>query len=555
MSDLPARNRVIYQSEALFISPDCTGYHMYYMPPYAVTGETDASNCLVQGTDEAGAPIFFDACMGRVVDDTSLTYSNGADLKFKTFECTGLATGNGSTTPINPILSAAGFKTITTEAGEGGLKHLNHEEADHPNSPWGTVIDQIKRVQSANYSFTINRQDINQFGHLGRLDSVVLESPTVSLDYSYYLTDGYNERLLGFINDGSIQSMSGMMTRDQNEFGNNYFILTVPEGRDAVLGDQLVEENDKTVIGLGNAYITDYSIEASVGAFPTASVTVEGMNIKSDIGTQFKAIPAVDPQDGTLLCDTCFSLPPSETGAGASILKPGDITLSLNDAALISKQISGNALGYGAEDEGSAHIQSFSLSKPLSRTNLQRLGNTYAYAKEVDYPVTCTLTVNALVADLKEGNLLNLLCDTHHDLKIRMQHPQCIGCDANDAPDAIVIDFKKALLDSESFSSSIGDNKSVDLTFTTQIGGPEQGEVGIFFSGFENQKGADNKYKRPPSVKNGTYHEYGHNGTTGHYDGRQLTFSSDNDALSESFVSTRDRWSSELKDRTKDLSS
>jgi len=155
---------------------------------------------------------------------------------------------------------------------------------------------------------------------------------------------------------------------------------------------------------------------------------------------------------------------------------------------------------------------------------------------------------------LKEGNLLNMLCDEHYDMKIRMQHPQCIGCNSNNAPDALVIDFKKALLDSESFSSSIGDNKTVDLTFTTQIGGPEQGEIGVFFSGFENQKGADNKFKRPPSVKNGEYYEYGHDGTTGYADGRELTFSTNATTLSSSFVSYRDRWSSELRDRTKDLS-
>ena len=552
MSNLPARNRVIYQSEALFISPDCTGYHMYYMPPYAVTGETQASNCLVQGTDEGDEAMFFDACMGRVVDDTSLAYTNGADLKFQTFECTGLVDG------INPILKAAGFKTVTTSAGQGGLKYLDHTEAKHPNSPWGTTIDQIKRVQSANYSFTINRQDINQFGHLGRLDSVVLEAPTVNLDFSYYLTDGYNERLLGFITDGTIQHMSGIMTRKQNEFGNNYFILTVPEGRDAVLGDQIVDEEDKTVIGLGNAYITDYSIEASVGSFPTVSVTVEGMNIKSDKGTTFKPLPALDPQDGTLLCDSCFTLPPADTGAGASILKPGDITIDLQNASLISQQISGNELGYGKEDEGSAHIQSFTLSTPMSRTSLQRLGSTYAYAKEVDFPLTCTLTVNALVADLKEGNLMDLLCDKYYDFSIKMQHPQCIGCEPNTAPNAIVIDFKNAILESESFSSSIGDNKSVDLTFTTQIGGPEQQEIGVFFSGYENQKGADNLFKRSPGIVNGKYYEYGSDGTTGWADGRDLIFNNtDGKAaqLSAPFISYRDGWSDEVSKRTKDLSS
>ena len=83
----------------------------------------------------------------------------------------------------------------------------------------------------------------------------MLEAPTVSLDFSYYLTDGENERLLGFVNDGQHQNLSGLMTREQNEYGNNYFILTVPEGRDAIKGDQLVDEENKTAISLGNGYV------------------------------------------------------------------------------------------------------------------------------------------------------------------------------------------------------------------------------------------------------------------------------------------------------------
>ena len=59
-------------------------------------------------------------------------------------------------------------------------------------------VQQIERVQSANFSYTINRQDINQFGDLSRIDSVIMDAPTVSTDFSYYLTDGFNERLLGF---------------------------------------------------------------------------------------------------------------------------------------------------------------------------------------------------------------------------------------------------------------------------------------------------------------------------------------------------------------------
>ena len=80
----------------------------------------------------------------------------------------------------------------------------------------------------------------------------------------------------------------------------------------------------------------------------------------------------------------------------------------------------------------------------------------------------------------------------------------------------MVIDFKKAVLDSESFSSAIGDNKTVDLTFSTQIGGPEEAGVGVFVSGHENVTGHDGKYKMAPNWNNSAYYKpYGDNGTTG----------------------------------------
>lgn len=520
-ASLAPRNRVIYQSEALFISPDTTGNHLYYMPPSAVKNAGAQSECMVTGDDENGNSVVFDACMGTGVDSSGIA----RDFKFHTFACTGHDQIASSTSGVHPVLWSAGMRT---NINGDGLNYLGYS-ADRTTGSFGTTLEQLKRVQSANYSFTINRQDINQFGHLARLDSVVLEAPTVSMDFSYYLTDGENERLMGMVTDASFQHLSGMMTRSQNEFGNSYFILTVPEGRDALKGDQQVKDENKTVIGVGNAYVTDYSIEASVGSFPTASVTVEAMNIKSDIGADYNTIPAIDPQDGSLLCNKCFYLPPVESGQGQSVLKPGDITIDLQDAGLISRQLSGNTVGYNLpQDKGSAHIQSFTLSTPMGRTALQRLGSTYAYAKEIDFPVTCTLTVNALVADLKSGNLVDLVCGGTYDLKVRMQNPQCVVCEPNSAADAIVVDFRKAVLDSESFSSAIGDNKTVDLTFSTQVGGPEEALVGVFFSGFENKTGADGLNKSFPEIADTgdgklKFFRYGAEGTTGYYNGSHLS--------------------------------
>jgi hypothetical protein len=581
MSTLPPRNRVIYQSEALFVSPDATGYHLYYHPPVPADDPGDNShfsklftgwgpsgghtplhmnnyggfsgefkNCLISGqgtVDGTDGMIVFDACAGTGWLNPDYKTAESTATKYFDIRNQGIACSGNTAGGLNPILAAAGFtgdfswvtgsqgghtnalRLVSGALGPSGIglnliantqRAVGNDGHNTTQSgacdPLKTVVEQIKRVQNANYSFTINRQDVNQFGELGRIDTVVLEAPTVSMDFSYYLTDGENERLLGFNTDGIYQSMSGHMTRSQNEFGNNFFILTIPEGRDAVKGDVLTPENQKTVISLGNGYVTDYSLEASVGSFPTASVTVEGLNIKSDIGSDWKSIPAIDSKDGTQLCSNCFYLPDADSGEGTSVLKPGDITIDLAGAGLLSKQISGRTLGYGAEDRGSAHIQSFTLSTPMGRTALQRLGNTYAFAKEIDFPVTCTLSVNALVSDLKEGNLITLLCGKTYDMQIRMQNPACVLCDPNDADNGILIDFKRATLDSESFSSAIGDNKSVDMTFSTQIGGPEEAGVGVFFKGLENTMGTDSKYKTPPNWSNQKYYKYGAQGTAGY---------------------------------------
>jgi hypothetical protein len=61
-----------------------------------------------------------------------------------------------------------------------------------------SLVTPLERIQSANFNFSINRTDINEFGKLARIDSIAMESPTVGLDFNYYLTDGGNERKLGF---------------------------------------------------------------------------------------------------------------------------------------------------------------------------------------------------------------------------------------------------------------------------------------------------------------------------------------------------------------------
>ncbi len=402
-----------------------------------------------------------------------------------------------------------------------------------------TGIQQLRRVQSANYSFSINRQDVNQFGQLARIDSVSIEPPTVTLDYSYYLTNGLNERLMGMNVSGDSSALASEIIdgvvcgEDIDAGGKNYFILTTCEGHDAV-GNEDAEE-DKSVIALGNGFVSNYSIEAAVGSMPTASVTVDGLNLRSYTGTQDLEIPAVNTNFGTPISDVEFSLPPAVSGVlndssttsledtdedGWSCLRPGDITLSLGtdgraaEFELLPGDDPRGTAGHGQtiggkyietglghtppegddpkEDytvPGSAHIQSFSIDVPLSRTVLNRLGTPYGYSRVVDYPVNISVSVNAIMADLKEGNIADLLWNTEeHDLVFTLREPNQYG-NGDVAMQYIV---KGALLEGEAFSSSIGDNKSVDITFTAQVGGPEDKARGLYILGSRNAHAPEN---------------------------------------------------------------
>jgi len=338
---------------------------------------------------------------------------------------------------------------------------------------------QLRRVQSANYSFNVTRQDVNQFGQLARLEAIILEAPTVSFDMSYYLGDGYNEQALNFKNSTALNAgfISGQIASSS---GNNFYILTAPEGVDA---NFKYDSSGFSTIGIGNAFLTDYSLEASVGSIPTISCSFEGTNMNATAGVSgsaagFSGISGVgiDPEAGTLLEDQTSGivLPAASEGTGLNIpsaLRPGDITLSL-----------GNADGDAFVDlngDGSAHVQSISMSIPLGRTPIDKLGTRFSFARVVDFPITPTLSVSAIVSETETKALTDIINDDAFitDLQFTFN-----DSNSENTPRASY-KMKNLKLDSQSFSSSIGPNKTVDLTFSLSIGGPNDNVNNVFFSG------------------------------------------------------------------------
>ena len=343
------------------------------------------------------------------------------------------------------------------------------------------MFHQLHRVQSANYNFAINRQDINQFGNLARIDTAIIEAPTVGLDFSYLVTDGSNEDKLGITcSAGGTSALSGILS---NTSGRNYHILTVTEGTDAnsdLLASTKGTATTSTVISIGNGYITNYSMNAAIGSVPTANVSVEGLNITADTAGPSLTTPAIDPANATQGTAT-YKLPNPVSGAVGDILRPGDMVISFG-ATEGSTQAGTGVIAQLTDSatKTAAHIQSFNIDVPLGRSVLNRLGNAFGFSREIDFPITVSVGISAIVADLKRGNLFDELYDTtKHDLCIAMKKPGTAGGGA----EQVRFQLKNVTLDSESYSSSIGDNKSVDLSFSATVGGPEDTTNGLFISG------------------------------------------------------------------------
>ena len=343
-------------------------------------------------------------------------------------------------------------------------------EADHK---------QLTRVQSANFNYTINRQDVNQFGQLARIDSLVLDPPTVGTDFSYYLTDGFNERCLGFyvktgggnrVNDGGFAS--GHLLGGS---GFNSFIVTGPDGQDINRQTAGLVATDH-VIGIGNCYLSDYSVDLSVGSLPTVSVTLEGANVRSDVSASGDiSSPAINQEAGTSY-GPAVKLPAPTTGAASTItaLRPGDITVSLTN-------IVGETIADLDGDDG-AHVQSVSISVPLSRSPIDRLGSKFPFARAVDFPVNVTMGISAIVNETIAMNLVDTLNSGVQNVSVTLKGP-------DGATDAVIYDLKGVKVDSESFSSAIGSNQTVDLSLSAQIGGPSDTDAGLFMSGVSKVAG------------------------------------------------------------------
>lgn len=304
----------------------------------------------------------------------------------------------------------------------------------------------INRVQSANYSFTVPRVDVNQYGQLGQIERIITEVPTVSLDFSYSLFSTDNEQQLFGTSSADSSGSKGVMyninttTAVEKQF---YQLALSDEGTD-YFGTG--SGTNKCII-IEDGFLSSASWTGSVGDIPTASMNVESTKMKMGAA---QGSPTAS----------------KETATTPRVLRPGNITFSASGAM----SNSGGANTLPALGIDVLHVQSFTCNMDMPRESIQRLGDKFEFARLITFPMSATMSLEAIVSQQAADNLEEIV-GSGDSTSVDPGFSIDINCgrEGTAGVNGIKLRFKDAKVDGHSFSSSIGANKSVTLDFTVQV--------------------------------------------------------------------------------------
>ncbi len=278
----------------------------------------------------------------------------------------------------------------------------------------GTKYTDLIRVQSMDYGFSHQALDIKAIGSdkLVTRDgqSPVVRAPDVNCSIQYLFAEGQNE-----IGAGLFVGKTGSVLKNffESTTTDDINVLVVASSEDSHRDlNFLTSESDfenYNVIGIGNAYLTNYSYEAAVGQFPTSSLSYAGSNMKYDIysASDRPTLPAIKPGVNNVESSEEVYLHSSQMrdashdreGDGhvfdehympeVSTTKPGDIQVT------ITKKSGGR--GGAKLDKIEAAVQNVSIQLPIERQDIFGMGSNYVFNRKLKLPIIGQLSLDMVV--------------------------------------------------------------------------------------------------------------------------------------------------------------
>jgi hypothetical protein len=118
--------------------------------------------------------------------------------------------------------------------------------------------------------------------------------------------------------------------------------------------------------------------------------------------------------------------------------------------------------------ESDLKVQSASVAMTIGREPIRKLGKAFAFAREITFPINCTLSVQAIVGNTFANKLFTLMT-TNGDATKFYCELKLVGYQGANTHTSYIM-LKGAKLDSQAFTSSIGPNQSVTIELSAQIG-------------------------------------------------------------------------------------
>lgn len=330
-----------------------------------------------------------------------------------------------------------------------------------------SLTNALWAVTSISREWSQSKNDVVHYGTLATKERRAVDPPQVTLNIEYYIHDGYNEDVLGFVMNGNSSAIGDFLNKTEDE--RNYFVFIAPEGQDAFTVNGAT--SGVSVVGIGNGFINSYSVEASVGDFPKASIQVQGLNYRGYTGAVNQALPAVNPTTGLEVTGNgaTFTIGNLTSGSTINAISPGDIEVTLTNA------------GGLFHDYTSPDVQNFSMNFDFNRSSLTKLGSKFATSREIQFPVSINFEVTMRELDQKTGSLATFLCQTGlYNAEVRMKLPNCSGAGSG----VFGFKLKNISLEAQRWGSSLGgDPATVTTTWLGQIGSSGDTTNGLFMSG------------------------------------------------------------------------
>lgn len=302
----------------------------------------------------------------------------------------------------------------------------------------------INTIQDASFDFSINRQNIKQIATSPGDSFVarqVLNAPDVNVNFSYLANTGFlNEKKLGFYigDDNSIFKNYSPQSSDDK---NIAFVVANEDNNTELFYSSNYTGYD--VLSVGNAYLTNYSIEASVRSLTTVSTTYTASNVEYSKYNEDTKLPAVNLISGNQ--ENRNQLTITDTGSNdITYFRSNEISLELENT------------DFGAEFSG-GHIQSFRIDLPIERNDLYGFGSNYVRNRKIKFPIMASANVSLVAHEFNTGNLFNIFNqDSEYNFNISI---------FNDTSMTTKYKISSAKMTSQNFSSSIGGFSNVDINF------------------------------------------------------------------------------------------